>query len=264
MWNLLLESIFFNSSFWMLLLDLSILSIGYNLTWQGYDYQNEAKDIDKTPDYDPKKRLGIPDGLPVKTADELKERKCISINNYWYDVENFWQNHPGGDIILRFVNQEATSFFYGMHRHPEKVLRMFKPVAINPEKPPSHGLLKDVLKLYQRYYDKGIFIPRKDFLVRILILNSISFGLTCYTIQNYPENSICNGLMMGILIFISAGFTHDAGHVLLTYTKKWDDWLLWLASNVCFGVNGLWWRYEHDLHHGVPLTFDEKTGSMDV
>lgn len=60
-----------------------------------------------------------------------------------------------------------------------------------------------------------------------------------------------------------AGITHDAGHRSCTQNTKVDDRIAWLFGNVFLGANSLWWRLEHDDHHGHPLTFDDNTGVID-
>ena len=64
-------------------------------------------------------------------------------------------------------------------------------------------------------------------------------------------------------MILCAGMTHDAGHRLLTYEPKKDDWIAWLYGNVLLGANASWWREEHDDHHGHPLTFDDGVGAID-
>ena len=187
----------------------------------------------------------------------------ISINNYWYDVTVFSKYHPGGQIINRFAGCEATSFFYGMHRNPEKILRRFKPVAVNPEKTPNTALTADYLKLYSQYEKKGYFVADNRWIILINTINAIALLTAILSTYMFPHNNITNGLMFGFFMILCAGVTHDAGHRVHTYIAKKDDWIAWLYGNVLLGANASWWREEHDDHHGHPLTFCEESGTVD-
>lgn len=213
------------------------------------------------PEYNAKERLNLDpkvvDNLPRLTAEDLKDKKVISVNNYWYDVTTFAKYHPGGEIINRFTHMEATSFFYGMHRNPEKILRRFKPIGINPENTPNAGLTKDYLKLYTCYSEKGYFIADKRWIVLTNVINIITLLTGILSTWMFPSNNLTNGLMLGFFMILCAGMTHDSGHRVHTYIAKYDDWIAWIYGNVLLGANASWWREEHDDHHGHPLTFDD-------
>ena len=83
------------------------------------------------------------------------------------------------------------------------------------------------------------------------------------SVKYFPENSITNGIIIGCIIMNCAGLTHDSGHRICSEKAIVNDTILWVFGNVGFGVNGFWWREEHDDHHGHPLTYNEETGALD-
>ena len=128
-------------------------------------------------------------------------------------MSTFAKYHPGGKIIEKFMNSEATSTFYGMHRNPEKILKRFKPIAINRDSMNNESLTKDYLKLHARYTDKGVFTPDYHFFILTTSINTCIFALTLLAMYLYPENSFTNGMCYGIFQINAAGMTHDSGHM---------------------------------------------------
>ena len=97
----------------------------------------------------------------------MRDLKAISIHSLWYDVTNFHQNHPGGDIILRFIHKDATSYFYGMHNNPEKILKCFKPIGRSNLVGHRPDVTHDFVKLITRYYDIGVMHSPHTWIARI-------------------------------------------------------------------------------------------------
>ena len=101
------------------------------------DYHHEFEYTQK-----PENRKTIEDYIPElkelkETLPEIAEKDkayhskntVIAVNGYWYDVEAFIPKHPGGPIIKKYIGADVTSSFYGMHRHPDEILKRRIPVA---------------------------------------------------------------------------------------------------------------------------------------
>ena len=116
---------------------LTILSVASNsLIWRDYYREwNTATESDLTPeDVLPnlKKYQDRTEELPeVAENDEEyhKSNKVIAVNGYWYNVAGFIKYHPGGPVIEKFVGVDITTTFYGIHRNPDEILKLRKPIA---------------------------------------------------------------------------------------------------------------------------------------
>ena len=89
----------------------------------------------------------------------------------------------------------------------------------------------------------------------------ISFAI--YGLYYYPQNSITNGIMIGMFIVLSAGLAHDSTHRAVSSSKVINDVVYWLNANVILGIGGDVFRDDHLGHHGYILTYDTMTGSLD-
>ena len=68
--ELILEANNYNQSLFLLILDLCIISVGYNNVFLGYKEIREAKNLPNIPDYDYPKRLNVKvNNLPLLTVD---------------------------------------------------------------------------------------------------------------------------------------------------------------------------------------------------
>jgi len=46
-----------------------------------------------------------------------EKRKLIGYRGHWYDVTTFIPYHPGGEVIEKFVGQDATCVIDSMHKY---------------------------------------------------------------------------------------------------------------------------------------------------
>ena len=51
--------------------------------------------------------------------------KLIGYRGYWYDISTFIPHHPGGEVIEKFIGQDATCVIDSMHKY--NVLEKRKP-----------------------------------------------------------------------------------------------------------------------------------------
>ena len=56
-------------------------------------------------------------------------KKLIGYRGQWYDVTSFVKHHPGGEVIEKFVGQDATCAIESMHKFD--VLSNRKPGMLN-------------------------------------------------------------------------------------------------------------------------------------
>ena len=46
-----------------------------------------------------------------------REKKLIGYRGHWYDVATFIPHHPGGEVIEKFVGQDATCVIESIHKY---------------------------------------------------------------------------------------------------------------------------------------------------
>lgn len=62
----------------------------------------------------------------------------------------------------------------------------------------------------------------------------------------------------GIIILQGGYMVHDTSHNISFTSISLNKLFAWIFGDVLFGVSSRWWKYEHDQHHSVPLSFDEE------
>lgn len=232
------------------------LCLVHNLTFFGKyfdEYKNIKRDFKFT-----EKELSLEE-IEEKSAKVTKDKKCIAVKGLWYDVTDFISSHPGGDIIEKYIGYDVTSTFYGMHKNPSQILKYRVPIA--RVKDFIKNLKKidlEYITLHERYTELGLFEPSQLWVIKMFLVNFTNFFAALYCCINFPYNWFFNGLLIGYFFNLCAFVTHDSGHRIMFKNKFYDDLIAWFFGNVCFGVSGTWWREEHDLHHAVPNSFDEK------
>ena len=120
----------------LLLHIIVVLCFTYNPLLYGsyvheFDHIQDPKNRKTIEDYIPELKT-IRDSLPEVAEDDKEfhsKNVVIAVNGYWYDVENFIPKHPGGPIIKQYIAADVTSSFYGMHRHPDEILKRRVPIA---------------------------------------------------------------------------------------------------------------------------------------
>ena len=183
----------------------------------------------------------------------------MAVNGYWYDIENFIPKHPGGPIIKQYIGADVTSTFYGMHRHPDDILKRRTPVAklkLSDEAFRNKEINEDYWNLWHRYKEIGLFDPNVAWLCRSLAVIAINVIVACFSVTQYSDSWFSNGILIGNIFTMSGFLLHDAMHRLVHPDTKFCYLVGWLVGNVGFGVNSKWWRNEHDPHHAAPNSWD--------
>ena len=204
----------------------------------------------------------VKDSLPEFAEDDKEfhsKNTVIGVNGYWYDVENFIPKHPGGPIIKQYIGADVTSSFYGMHRHPDEILRRRTPVAkvkFDEEKIRNKDINEDYWNLWHRYKEIGLFEPNLPWLIRGLACIAINVITAVFSVTHYSDSTVFNGILIGNIFTMSGFMLHDSMHRLVHKDTKTCYLLGWLCGNIGFGVSSNWWRNEHDPHHAAPNTWD--------
>src|SRR5690606_15619294 len=92
---------------------------------------------------------------------ESMEKPTFVYRGRRYDVSEWLARHPGGDILERFVGQDATCAMHMCHdmRHKgiQKLLKKLEVDGAPPE--PIRAFDSDYLELEAMFYERGWFTP---------------------------------------------------------------------------------------------------------
>ena len=201
--------------------------------------------------------------LPIISEEDdewHKQHKAIAIHGYWYDVTNFIEFHPGGDVILKFLRCDATTSFYGNHPFPEEIIKKRWPIA-------RHKTDKDYLvknkklndlywRLHHAYTELGLMEPSLKWLIKVHCVNAIMAAVSVYICNYYPNNGFFNGIVTGNFLLGCAFMTHDSCHNIVHRSKAVTNVIRWINADVIFGVSSRWWKFEHNEHHALTNAFD--------
>ena len=226
-----------------------------------FDYIQDPKNKKTIEDYIPELKE-VRNSLPEIAEDDKEfhsKNTVIGVNGYWYDVENFIPKHPGGPIIKQYIGADVTSSFYGMHRHPDEILRRRVPIAkvkFDEEKIRNKDINEDYWNLWHRYKEIGLFEPNLPWLIRGLACIAINAITAVFSVIHYSDSTVFNGILIGNIFTMSGFMLHDSMHRLVHRDTKICYLLGWICGNIGFGVNSNWWRNEHDPHHAAPNTWD--------
>lgn len=197
-----------------------------------------------------------------------KTAKCIGVNGIWYDVTNFVSLHPGGNIIMEYFGQDATSTFFMYHtvedlnrvkKSSTYNMKLVNPISCSP-------IEQDYRELQVLFRKLGYFDADLKWFIRQLFSVSLIFT-TLWTLVFYgKKNRFCfflGGLFLGIFWQQCGFLMHDAEHNQIFQNRKIDQ--LWgsFFGGFCAGFPGKWWRDEHSEHHLFTATYIENKGPCD-
>src|SRR5687768_2169711 len=98
---------------------------------------------------------------------ELDEKQILIYRGRRIDVTGWIERHPGGDVLRKFLGQDATVVMHMYHDMQHKaVQKMLAKMDAGPA--PEHPLSafdSDYLELEQQIYARGWFKPSKPWYV---------------------------------------------------------------------------------------------------
>lgn len=175
----------------------------------------------------------------------------LIIHDNVYDVTDFVENHPGGELlILDVAGRDVTDPF--TVNHPMDVAKKYLPmmqigVVADPQDPPEE--VKRFRALFKKFESEGWFDTNYFYFAR-----KIAWYLTClgaaiyFVLQGRPY---LGAIFMGTFYQQVAFFGHDLGHNAVTHNRSLD-WALGLVFGpLLSGVSIGWWKATHNVHHLV-------------
>lgn len=164
-----------------------------------------------------------------------------------YDLTHWLRRHPGGNIIERFVGQDATCPMHMSHDMRHKGLqKALKKLELGPAEPgPVHAFDEDYLALEASFYQRGLFEPSLAWYaykaVWVLLLLATAFLV---------PGPWLKGLFFGLFIQQSAFIAHDVCHDAAV-PRRHRRATAWLFGTVFFGLDHDKWQHEHTAHHMI-------------
>lgn len=198
------------------------------------------------------------------------KRKYIGYRGEWYDVTNFVERHPGGNIIDQFLGQDATHVIDTAHSR--NVLKMWKPVATGRKGvPPPYNYNptpfgKQMHALHIRLKKEGFYDNSVGWFVRKFIvvasLNIIIFLLLFNYSNIFLFQCLCSFLLAAFWQQ-SGMLMHDLMHSQAFQSQKVDEFFGIFFGTFCFGISSRWWKDEHIAHHALTNTIEYASGFVD-
>eukprot|EP00400_MALV-I_sp_L67-5_P000293 gene293-1058_t len=189
-------------------------------------------------------------------------RKEIQLHNHkydcWliikdkvYDVTDFVEAHPGGEIlILDVAGRDVTDPFLANHPNwvPDKYLPMMQVgVVADPLEPPEE--VKRYRALFKKFHDEGWFHTNYFYFARKIAVYLTLLSTAIYFTLN--GRWFLGALAMGWFYQQVAFLGHDLGHNAVTHRRAGDWFLGCVFGPLLSGVSIGWWKATHNVHHLV-------------
>lgn len=200
------------------------------------------------------------------------ERQYIGYRGQWYDITDFIPKHPGGEIIEKFVGQDATHVIETAHR--KHVMKYRKPVSSNTisernlhpcaYKPNVFG--RQMLALHCKLKDEGYYDQSFQWFVVKFSIPIFLVSFTFVLLFNYGDIAYVqclSSVLLGLFFHQSGFLMHDLMHSHAFQNYKFDEVVGVFYGTLCFGISARWWKDEHTVHHALTNTVDYSTGFID-
>lgn len=170
--------------------------------------------------------------------------KTIDYRGRRYDVGAWLARHPGGDVLERFIGQDATVAMHMSHDMRRKgVQKLLQKMDVGPAAP-LKPFDADYLALEELFLARGWFTPSL-----LWYSYEVAWVFALLGAAFWMPGPWLKGLFFGLFIQQSAFIAHDACHGAVLTKKKWRRFVSWFFGTVCFGLNYEKWEYEHGVHH---------------
>lgn len=198
------------------------------------------------------------------TEEELKRHNkagdlWISIQGKVYDVSNWVNDHPGGEVpLMNLSGQDVTDAFIAFHpgtawKHLDRLftglyLKDFEPSEVS----------KDYRKLAFELSKSGLFEQKGHTVIFSFTLCAVLFAICIYSVLFSKSilAHIFGGCCLGLAWIQVAYLGHDSGHYVMMSNKKYNKIAQILAGNCLTGISIAWWKWTHNAHHMACNSLD--------
>ncbi|KAI3388770.1 hypothetical protein SNEBB_011004 [Seison nebaliae] len=196
--------------------------------------------------------------LPYISIEDVKDetknkKKLIGVDGIWYDVSSFAQRHPGGNVIEKFINADATSVFMSMHGSISDELKFVRSVGWY-RRPIRHTVDVEIENLVMYFRENGFLHTNPEYYIKkVLVIFAMFFSSWFFVVQ-FQQNYLFQlfGAVIMAFFFQQCGFImHEFHHTQIFRQKKYD-WIFGVFFGAGgFGISSHWWKEEHDVHHSL-------------
>lgn len=170
----------------------------------------------------------------------------ISIDDEWYNLEKWADNHPGGAHILRqFHMKDATDVFYSLHSHKaiNQLKKHFRPEERKETNPETRPIDASFRQFRAKLENDGWFKrdPLSEMALLLPILSMTVLGT--YLSYSHPWTAI---FLIGVAQQQAGWLGHDMTHAR---NSDYCDTALAFVSGFINGFNRDWWSSKHNTHH---------------
>ncbi|RAL46272.1 unnamed protein product [Cuscuta campestris] len=198
------------------------------------------------------------------TSEELRKHSArgdlwISIQGKVYDVTEWIQRHPGGDVpILDLAGQDCTDAFIAFHpgtawKHLDPFftgyyLRDYRVSEVS----------RDYRAICSDFSRAGLFDNKGhgvvySFSFIALLLSLCLYGvLRCHTLLAH----VLSGALLGLAWMQISYLGHDSGHYNIMTTRGFNKFAQILTGNCLTGISIAWWKWTHNAHHVACNSLD--------
>ncbi|XP_074283284.1 acyl-lipid (9-3)-desaturase-like [Silene latifolia] len=191
------------------------------------------------------------------TKEELKTHNkkddvWISIYGKIYNVTNWANHHPGGELpLLYYSGQDATDVFLAYHpQSSSQHLNQFFTGYYLKDYDVSE-ISKDYRNLISEFHKMGLFENKGHGVFITMCFVVIMFLLCVYGVVS--SNSYLVHVFCAILLgcsWIQCGWMgHDSAHYQAMVSPWWNRLMQSVFGNCLTGVGASWWKWTHNAHH---------------
>jgi delta8-fatty-acid desaturase len=185
--------------------------------------------------------------MVCRPMSESHDKQTLVYRGRHYDVSEWITRHPGGDIIKRFVGQDATCAMHMSHDMRHKgIQKLLKKLEI-PDAPsePVSAFDADYLALEELFYERGWFQPSlRWYAYKAAIV--LALLVTAFLVPGPWLKALFFGLFIQQSAFIAHDICHDAA-----VPRRYRRSAAWLFGTVGFGLDHDKWFREHTAHHMI-------------
>lgn len=191
-----------------------------------------------------------------KRAAATSKRCMVGIRGNWYDLTDFIPEHPGGDILWKFNEMDATEQFTAFHVKRGILARGSKYKTGKTYRRPNDPAKEEYAQLARRFISQGLVLT--DAWGWVWNAWNVARVFAFLAAALYVARLGWN-VFGGVLLFFfwqqAGGLMHDAGHSNITHDMDIDRWLGLFFGTVCIGVQSAWWTREHHIHHALTNAY---------
>jgi fatty acid desaturase/cytochrome b involved in lipid metabolism len=181
----------------------------------------------------------------------------ISIDDKVYDVGNWLEKHPGGDLIIRhFLFRDATEQFSRFHPKEvkEKILPYLQIGILEKKISIDSPMIKEFREIENKLMLEGYFDTNYNFYILESIKGISSLLIGILMVIYGPEywiNYIIAACFMAFCWHQLAFVAHDTGHNGITHNLTFDNYFGIFLASCLSGLSIGWWKDSHNIHHVV-------------